>query len=138
MIYYFFRIFLVAFVFMSIGCASSKKSVGFGATMGAIAGGLADPGKDGEYRTRNVVVGSAFGAVTGSILFEENKKIVEIAKKSSLSKEQNSQAPQTYGVVPSLTHPKVRTEWIEGHVVNNRYIEGHFEYIIEEPVRWNR
>ena len=32
---------------------------------------------------------------------------------------------------------KVESRWIEGRVVGNRYIEGHFEYIITEPTRWN-
>jgi hypothetical protein len=43
-----------------VGCATQNKSAGLGgligATGGAALGGIADPGKNGEYRTRNVIV----------------------------------------------------------------------------------
>ena len=38
--------------------------------------------------------------------------------------------------MPSLRNPKVESRWIEGRVIGNRYVDGHFEYIISEPARW--
>ena len=53
------------------GCATTGKSVALGGAVGvgagAIAGGIADPGRDGEYRTRNVLIGAAVGGVAGMI-----------------------------------------------------------------------
>lgn len=42
------------------------------------------------------------------------------------------------GSMPQLTNPKVESRWVEARTVGNRYIEGHFEYIIAEPLRWNQ
>ncbi len=40
---------------------------GIGATSGAMIGGIADPGRNGEYRTRNIILGSAIGGMAGMI-----------------------------------------------------------------------
>ena len=64
-LYYFALIHIIAFSLAIAGCATQSKSIGLaggiGAGGGAILGGIADPGKNGEYRTRNVVVGAALG-----------------------------------------------------------------------------
>ena len=39
--------------------------------------------------------------------------------------------------MPDLKNPKVEARWIEGKVAGNRYIDGHFEYIIVEPAHWD-
>lgn len=44
------------------GCATPNQSAGLNG--GAIAGGLSDPKKDGNYRTRNVVIGQTKGIGT--------------------------------------------------------------------------
>jgi hypothetical protein len=100
-------------------CASQNKSVGLGAALGggtgALVGSIADSGKNGKYRTRNK---------------ESEKK-----RKEAFLKGQSSR-PQMEGAPPSLSTPKVETKWIDGRAIGNRYIEGHFEYIIVEPARW--
>lgn len=122
------------------GCATQNKSAGLGgligATGGAALGGIADPGKKGEYRTRNVVVGATIGGVaglvTGSTLFDTIK-----ARESKAYANGRASAPRkALGAMPSLREAKVESRWIEGRVIGNRYIEGHFEYIITEPTRW--
>ena len=129
------------FAFILNGCATQGKSAGLGgligATGGAALGGIADPGKKGEYRTRNVVIGAAVGGmagmIAGSTLFDEIKSREEKAFANG-----RASAPrQTSGTMPSLREAKVESRWIEGRVVGNRYIEGHFEYVITEPTRWN-
>lgn len=65
-----------------VGCSSFNKSMGLGGAIGvgsgAIIGGLADPGKDGKFRTRNVVIGSviggALGAVAGGVIHQKSEK----------------------------------------------------------------
>jgi len=120
-------------------CATQNKSVGLGAALGggtgAFVGSIADPGKNGKYRTRNIILGTALGgmagAVAGNVLHEESER----KRKEAFLKGQNSR-PQMEGAPPSLSTPKVETRWIDGRVTGNRYIEGHFEYIIVEPARW--
>ncbi len=46
-------------------------------------------------------------------------------------------AAPVQGQAPNVKPPKVETYWIEGKVVGNRYIEGHYEYVISEPSRWD-
>ena len=136
---------LIHFLALSLcllnGCATVGKSSalggGIGAGVGAIAGGLADPGKDGQYRTRNVIIGTALGgmagALTGSLVHNE----IENQKKEAYLKGQASAPAPKNGAMPSLKNPKVESRWVDAHVVGNKYIEGHFEYTITEPARWD-
>lgn len=140
---YFTVIHLTALILMmlSSGCATQNKSVGLGGAIGAgtgaMLGGIAESGKDGEYRTRNVIVGATLGGmagmITGSVL---HKEMDEQKREAYLKGRASSPAPQA-GVMPSISQAKVRTEWIESRVSGNRFIEGHFEYVIEEPSRWD-
>jgi len=139
--YYFAVIHLIAFTLAMVGCATQNKSAGLGGAIGAgtgaVLGGIADPGKNNELRTRNVVVGAALGGmaglIAGSVLHEETEK----QKKEAFLKGRASAPQAEQGAVPSLKNPKVETRWIEGRIQGNRYIDGHFEYIIVEPARWD-
>lgn len=126
---------------LSTGCASQSKSIGFGGLLGAGAGaalgGIVNPGKNGEYRTRNVIIGAAAGGLAGSLtaaaIHENTEKEKEIAYlKGRESKRSDGKAPS----IPTLEDPKVEAEWVESKVSGNKYIDGHFEYIIKEPIRW--
>lgn len=123
------------------GCSSMGKSVGLGTAIGAgsgaMLGGIVDPGKNGQYRTRNVIIGAGVGAIaggfTGAAIHENNERDKELAYlKGKEAQRKSSKA----GNPPSLQQPKVEAIWVESKVVGNRYIEGHFEYIITEPTRW--
>lgn len=122
------------------GCSTPGQSIGFGglvgASAGAIAGGLADPGKDGEYRTRNVLLGSALGSMAGmtagTFLHESKEK----QKNEAFQKGRASGLKSGAGNAPTLREPKVQARWVESRVVGNRYVEGHFEYQIVEPAHW--
>lgn len=128
-------------VFLITGCASANKSVGLGGSIGAgagaIAGGLANPGKDGEFRTRNVIVGASIGGMAGLIAGSAIHNEMEDQKKEAFLKGKASQPSPKVGAMPSLKSAKVDSRWVEGHSVGNRYIEGHFEYTITEPARWD-
>ena len=124
------------------GCATEGKSIalggGIGAGTGALLGGIVDPGRNGEFRTRNVVIGAAFGGMagmaTGALLHdstEEKKKEAYLAGQKSME-HRPSAAPSG----PVVTQPRVEIQWVEGKVVGNRYIDGHYERIIVEPARW--
>jgi high-affinity Fe2+/Pb2+ permease len=123
------------------GCSSLGKSVGFGTAIGAgtgaVLGGIVDPGKNGQYRTRNVIIGAGIGALAGGLtsaaIHENSEKDKELAY---LKGQESQRKSEMAGKPPSLQQPKVEAIWVESKVAGNRYIEGHFEYIITEPTRW--
>lgn len=140
-LYYCIGVHLLSLVLAVLsGCATSGKSVGLGGVIGgstgAVLGGLADPGKDGKYRTRNIVIGTALGGMagmaTGALLYQSGKEDREEAFQKG-----KASAPVPQGSMPRLQDPKVEAHWIESRTVGNRYIEGHFEYVISEPARWD-
>lgn len=131
----------LAFAFILNGCATQGKSAGLGgligATGGAALGGIADPGKKGEYRTRNVVVGATIGGMAGLIAASALHDEIKVREAKAFANGRTSAPQKASGAMPSLRDAKVESRWIEGRVVGNRYIEGHFEYIITEPTRWD-
>jgi hypothetical protein len=121
------------------GCATQGKSVGLGGALGAgtgaVLGGIVDPGANGKYRTRNVVLGAALGGVTGIVAGSLISDSMENQKKEAYDQgKASSKASQV--VPPRLQNPTVETRWVDSRVVGNRYIEGHFEFLISEPARW--
>lgn len=123
------------------GCATQGKSIGLGGVIGAgtgaVLGGIINPGKNGQYRTRNVIIGAVAGGIAGSVagaaIHENTEREKEIAYLKGRESKSSESKPQ---VMPSLQQPKVEAVWVESKVVGNRYVEGHFEYIITEPTRW--
>ena len=86
------------------GCATLGKSIGaggaIGAGTGALVGAIADPGKNGQYRTRNVFIGAAVGGMagmaTGALIsdeIEDKKKEAYQDGQHSAQKLNNSQRP---------------------------------------------
>ena len=138
-------ILLSSFVALTLGlssCSTKEKSTGLGgligATGGAAIGGIADPGKDGEYRTRNVVLGAAIGGITGLMAGSALQSEISAREAAAFAKGRNSSTRKRPSSLPALREAQVESRWIEGRVVGNRYIEGHYEYIITEPTRWDR
>lgn len=139
------RYLLIALIYqgallLASGCATQGKSAGLGAAIGggtgALIGHIADPGKNGEYRTRNVILGTAVGAMAGSIAGDLSYKELESQKRDAFLKGKASAPQARDGAMPTLKNPKVESRWVEGRISGNKYIEGHYEYIISEPARW--
>ena len=132
-------IILMTALLLQTGCSSMGKSVGLGSAIGAgtgaALGGIMS--QDGKYRTRNVIIGAGVGAVAGglagSAIYGSNERDKELAFLKGKEAERKSSKGQT---TPALQEPKVEAVWVESKVVGNRYIDGHFEYIITEPTRW--
>lgn len=122
------------------GCATAEKSVGLGAGIGAGAGmaigAIADPGQNGQYRTRNVVIGGTLGAmsgmVTGSLLHSAGEK----SKNDAFKAGQASALPIDPNEQPKLVAAQWRAELIEAKRIGNRFIPRHVEYVITDPARW--
>lgn len=123
-------------------CATQTKSLALGGAIGAgtgaIIGGIADPGKDGQYRTRNVIIGSTIGGIAGVATGALVHSNTEDKKRESYEqgKTDATRKLQSNGTMPNLKNPKVEAHWIDGKISGSRYIEGHFEYVIVEPARW--
>lgn len=131
---------LTALIFQT-GCSTMGKSVGLstaiGAGTGAALGGIVDPGKKGQYRTRNVIIGAGIGAIaggfTGAAIHVNNERDKELAYFKGKEAERKSARGKA---VPALQEPKVEAIWVDSKITGNRYVEGHFEYVITEPTRW--
>jgi hypothetical protein len=140
-----FSLIFLMFIFLVTSCATQSRSIGLGGAIGAaggaLLGGIASPGKNGEMRTRNIIVGSAVGGmagmVTASVLHESSEsKAKESYQQGKKDASKNSTSQVSAGT-PNLLNPSVETRWVEGRAIGNRYIEGHYEYIITSPTRWD-
>lgn len=135
---YFVAVLLVSLL-MQTGCSTMGKSAGLGTAIGAgtgaMLGGIVS--KNGEYRTRYVIIGAAVGGLAGGVagaaIHENTEREKEIAY---LKGRESKQSAPPKGAMPNLQNPKVEAQWVESKVIGNRYVEGHFEYIITEPTRW--
>lgn len=123
------------------GCATKNKSVGLGMGLGALGGsaigGIVDAGNNGENRTRNVVIGAALGGMAGMVAGSYTFSSLERQRGEAFKKGQSSAPHNVSGAMPDLKDPQVESRWVEGRTIGNRYIEGHYEYIITEPARWD-
>lgn len=128
-----------AALLLQTGCSSMGKSVSLGSAIGAGTGAAIGGvlSQDGKYRTRNVIIGAGVGAIAGgfagSAVYGSNERDKEMAFLKGKEAERKSSKA---GSPPNLQQPKIEAVWVESKVVGNRYIEGHFEYIITEPTRW--
>jgi hypothetical protein len=129
------------------GCATTGRSVGAGAAAGGIAGAgvgaIADPGRHGENRFRNVVIGTAIGAAVGAgagyamdrFTHDEREDAAKGAK-AQAEKEAETHAAQSTGMEPRLLPARTEARWIPDQVRGSTFVPGHFEYIIIEGARW--
>lgn len=135
---YCFGIYICAAVLLFLtGCATQQSSratgIAIGSVGGAAIGGVLSP--DGKSQTRNVIIGATLGGVAGGLLGDHIYSKKEQEKKEAFIRGQKTAPLQ--GQAPNVKPPKVETYWIEGKAVGNRYIEGHYEYVISEPSRWD-
>ncbi len=123
---------LILITLMISACSSMEKSIGLGAAVGGTLGG-AIGNADGSYnRDKSTMQGAAIGAVLGGLIGyaahkNETKKQVTVNGKVELEPK-----------APSLTAPKVRRVWVPARIEGDRYIDGHFEYVIEKTVTWSQ
>lgn len=121
-------------------CATTGKSVALGGAVGAgtgaAIGAVADPGHQGQYRTRNVIIGAALGAATGMAAGAAIHGGIESSHADGVKEGKSQAVPVDPGAEPKLIPAEWRAEVIETKRVGNRLIPRHVEYVITEPARW--
>jgi ABC-type uncharacterized transport system auxiliary subunit len=123
------------------GCSTAGKSVGLGAGLGGgtgmAIGAIADPGQNGQYRTRNIIIGGALGAMTGmiagSVIHSSTEKDKAEAFKAGQAMAPPSIDPNEQ---PKLIQAQWRAEVVEAKRIGNRFVPKHVEYIITDQARW--
>ena len=134
---------LAGLLILTSGCSTLDKSVFLGGAIGAGAAGsfssLATSGYDRNFQAKTVILSSALGGLVGmgiaNIIHKQDKETKE--KKKFTTYEQIMANPMKKNK-PDLKRPRIETRWVEGRIVGDKYIEGHFEYIIVEPTRWGQ
>lgn len=133
----------------STGCSSTGGSLATGAGIGSLAGAgvgaVADPGPNGSNRFRNVVIGTAGGALVGAgtayAIDRSNRDSVEDGKRQGRKDAEDEWSKRTASSSqsgsPELLPPKTEAKWIPDQVRGSTFVPGHFEYQIVAPARWD-
>ncbi|MBI4403529.1 MAG: hypothetical protein HY537_05180 [Deltaproteobacteria bacterium] len=126
------KLIIIAICIVVNGCASIEQSIGLGATVvGAIGVGM---GTAAGGNVRSALVGLGVGAVVGSAVgylahrdrHEKETYLKLVSKNNEVSK------------TPSLTAPEVRRIWVPEKIEGSKYIDGHYEFILERNSVWSR
>ena len=118
---------------MLSGCASIERSTLLGAvTAGALGTGI---GLAAEKSVGSALIGLGIGAIFGGAMGYAAHKEQE-AKRGEfitplISKDFKEQ-------VPPISTPEVRRVWMAPKIESNRYIDGHFIYVIDRPAVWGK
>lgn len=128
------QLILITMTLILSACASMERSTLLGATIGGTAGGLIgnSAGRDGkrdQATAIGVVVGAGLGGLIGYSAYKEKKK-----KEQQEALKNNPFDANT----PSLTAPKVRRIWVPARIEGDKYIDGHYMYVIERTSAWSR
>lgn len=114
-------------------CASVERSTILGAVLGGTIGGLIgnSNGHDGR-REQSTLVGAAIGTGLGSLIGYSSYK-EEQKKQREQTLKQNPLESRT----PFLTAPKVRRVWVPAKIEGDKYVDGHYMYVIEKTSTWS-
>ena len=126
-------ILLISLPFILVSCASVERSTLIGALIGGTGGGVAGSlVTSGHQREGGAIVGTFIGASLGGVIgylafkSKDQKHIESGTSNSSLD-------PKT----PLLTSPKVRRVWVPAKIEGEKYIDGHFMFVIEKTSGWS-
>lgn len=116
------------------GCATMKDSALLGAGIGATSGALLGSavGSNNGNQSQSTLVGAAIGAGTGALL----GYLAHIGKEKKKQVSTSSQ-PKSDSNEPSLTSPIVRRIFVPSRIEGKKFIEGHYEFVIERESVWS-
>jgi hypothetical protein len=132
---------LFSIVAVASGCATQGRSVGLGAAVGGgtgmAIGAIADPNADGQYRTRNVIIGGAAGAVAGIVTGSIIHSAVEKQRAEAFEAGKASAQVIDPSQQPKLIPAQWKAEVVDAKRIGNRFIPRHVEYVITDPAKWD-
>lgn len=132
LLYYIRALMLCLLITLQSGCASLDKSMllgGFiGATVGGALGHQIPNGDNNQNVTAGVIIGGLLGTAIGNSEYK-NRVAKESAPPVNLINKKDD--------VPSLTMPKVRRVWAPDRIEGDKYISGHYIYVIEKSSSWS-
>jgi hypothetical protein len=110
-------------------CATTTQSALLGASIGGGVG--VGVGQRESRHFRGSVIGALVGASVGGLAgFLLRKK--DEGSPINLS----TQVKAEDGAFPPLTKAKLKSMWVPDKIEGNKYIKGHFIYVIEDPGNW--
>lgn len=113
------------------GCASLNDSLVLGGTIGAAGGGLiGNQMGRGDPRSTAIgaVTGAAFGTLFGYLGYKDERR----KEKERLGR---ANGKPNY---PRVSSPEVRAIWVPDKIENDRFIGGHYIYVIEKPATFRQ
>ena len=110
-------------------------SLATGAASGAVVGGLIGNSQgNGNQRDKQTIQGAAIGAGLGALIgFAAHSGKSNSVKTPDLKVQAIGEDTKT----PSLMAPKVRRIWVGPQIQGEKYIEGHYMYVIEKTSAWS-
>ena len=125
---------------VSVKTYSALRDYDLGAGAVGSFGGLATSNYDRHFQAKTVILSSALGGLIGmgvaSVIYEQSKN--NEAKRKTVPTYEKMMIDPMMKNKPDLIKPRIETRWVEGRIVGDKYIEGHFEYIIVEPTHWGQ
>ena len=127
------NIFLIIISITLSACASMQKSTILGAVIGSTVGGLlGNTAGNHDNRGQSTLIGASLGAGLGGLIGYSSYQEKEKKDQQAVLKDNplNLKAP-------SLTSPKVRRVWVPSKIEGDKYIDGHYMYVIEKTSTWS-
>lgn len=120
-----YSVFLFLFGILLSSCASVERSTLLGGVIGGTIGAVAGNAAGNTFV--GTAVGGGIGSLIGYSVFQSKKN----------KEEKNSKLNITEGKSPALTTPKVRRVWVPARIEGDKYIDGHYMYVIEKTSSWS-
>ena len=115
------------------GCASIERSTLLGAaSMGALGTGV---GIANERSVGSALIGLGIGAVVGGALGFAAHKDQESKRGQLLNPVLTKDFKDK---VPAISTPEVRRVWVPEKIDGNKYIDGHYIYVIDRQAVWGK
>jgi hypothetical protein len=115
------------------GCASIERSTLLGAaTVGALGTGI---GLGVEKSAGSALIGLGIGAIVGGAMGFAAHKQQENKRGQLVNPFITKEFKDT---VPPISTPEVRRVWIPAKVEGNKYVEGHFIFVIDRQAVWGK
>ncbi len=115
------------------GCASMEKSILLGsAAGGALGTGI---GLGAEKSAGSALIGLGIGAIVGGVMGYATHSERDSKRAQWLTPAATKEFKDK---VPGMSTPEVRRVWVPEKIEGNKYVEGHYIYVIDRGAQWNR